>query len=354
MISFRNDYSEGAHEQVLEALARTNRQQHSGYGEDQHCRAAADRIRGLIGQPDAAVHFLSGGTQANLTVIASILRPYQGVIAVDTGHITTHETGAIEATGHKVLAVPHHQGRLQAEDVRRLVEEHAADGAFEHIVQPGMVYISNTTELGTLYTRDMLQALHSVCREKELPLYLDGARLGYALASEGNDLTLADIARYCDVFTLGMTKQGALFGEAVVLVNPALQKDFRYHIKQRGGMLAKGWLMGLQCEALLQDDLYFRLARRAVGLALQIRDKLRGMGVEFISDSPSNQQFPIFTEQMVDKLAQKWGFNLDQRLPGGRRAIRLCTSWATRKEDVDALLADIAQLLEKEKAAPSH
>ncbi|NLD52535.1 MAG: aminotransferase class I/II-fold pyridoxal phosphate-dependent enzyme [Clostridiales bacterium] len=354
MISFRNDYSEGAHERVLEALACTNRLQHSGYGEDEHCRAAGDRIRTLIGQPGAAVHFLSGGTQANMTVIASILRPHQGVVAADTGHIATHETGAVEATGHKVLTVSHHQGRLQAEDVHRLVEEHAADSAFEHMVQPGMVYISNTTELGTLYTRDMLHALHSVCRQKGLPLYLDGARLGYALTSEGNDLTLQDIARCCDVFTLGLTKQGGLFGEAVVIVNPALQKDFRYHIKQRGGMLAKGWLMGLQCEVLLQDDLYFKLARRAVGLALHIRDSLRGLGVAFLSDSPSNQQFPIFSQQVVDCLAQNWGFNLDQPLPGERRAIRLCTSWATREEDVEALIGDIRRLLATEGAGAAR
>ena len=275
MIDFRNDYAQGAHEQVLGALAGLAGQGFSGYGEDDLCRAAQERVRRLTGQPGAALYFLSGGTQANLTVIASILRPHQGAVAADTAHIAAHETGAIEATGHKVLTLPHRDGKVNPDDIERMVAAHYADDSFEHTVQPGMVYISNTTELGSIYTARELEGISRVCRARGLPLYLDGARLGYALASEGNDLTLAKVAALCDAFTMGLTKQGALFGEAVVIVNPALQKDFRYIIKQRGGMLAKGWLMGAQFEALMTDDLYGRLSRHAVGLAMRLKHGLR-------------------------------------------------------------------------------
>lgn len=343
MIDFRNDYAQGAHEQVLGALAGLAGQGFSGYGEDDLCRAAQERVRRLTGQPGAALYFLSGGTQANLTVIASMLRPHQGVVAADTAHIAAHETGAIEATGHKVLTLPHRDGKVNPDDIERMVAAHYADDSFEHTVQPGMVYISNTTELGSIYTARELEGISRVCRARGLPLYLDGARLGYALASEGNDLTLAKVAALCDAFTIGLTKQGALFGEAVVIVNPALQKDFRYIIKQRGGMLAKGWLMGAQFEALMTDDLYGRLSRHAVGLAMRLKHGLREMGVPSLSDSPSNQQFPILPNDVIDALRRQFAFHAIEVVDERHTGVRFCTSWYTNPADVETLLAALAE-----------
>ena len=343
MIDFRNDYAQGAHEQVLGALAGLAGQGVSGYGEDDLCRAAQERVRRLTGQPGAALYFLSGGTQANLTVIASMLRPHQGVVAADTAHIAAHETGAIEATGHKVLTLPHRDGKVNPDDIERMVAAHYADDSFEHTVQPGMVYISNTTELGSIYTARELEGISRVCRARGLPLYLDGARLGYALASEGNDLTLAKVAALCDAFTMGLTKQGALFGEAVVIVNPALQKDFRYIIKQRGGMLAKGWLMGAQFEALMTDDLYGRLSRHAVGLAMRLKHGLREMGVPSLSDSPSNQQFPILPNDVIVALRRQFAFHAIEVVDERHTGVRFCTSWYTNPADVETLLAALAE-----------
>lgn len=343
MIDFRNDYAQGAHEQVLGALAGLAGQGFSGYGEDDLCRAAQERVRRLTGQPGAALYFLSGGTQANLTVIASILRPHQGAVAADTAHIAAHETGAIEATGHKVLTLPHRDGKVNPDDIERMVAAHYADDSFEHMVQPGMVYISNTTELGSIYTARELEGISRVCRARGLPLYLDGARLGYALASEGNDLTLEKVSALCDAFTIGLTKQGALFGEAVVIVNPALQKDFRYIIKQRGGMLAKGWLMGAQFEALMTDDLYGRLSRHAVGLAMRLKHGLREMGVPFLSDSPSNQQFPILPNDVIVALRRQFAFHAIEVVDESHTGVRFCTSWYTNPADVETLLAALAE-----------
>ncbi|NLC32648.1 MAG: low specificity L-threonine aldolase [Clostridiales bacterium] len=345
MIEFRNDYSEGAHESILQVLCDINRQQHRGYGEDTYCRQSEEILQKMCGQPQAKLHFIPGGTLANLTVIASILRPYQGVIAADTGHINAHETGAIEATGHKVLSLPNKSGKITASDIQMLSRQHWEDETHEHMVQPGMVYISNTTELGSIYSLDELKNISNVCRELQLPLFLDGARLGYALASRGCDLDLQDIAQYCDVFTMGMTKQGALFGEAVVILNPDLQTDFRYSIKQRGGMLAKGWLMGLQFEALMQDDLYFDLSKHAVSLAMQLREGLEKLGVSFFADSPSNQQFPILPNKVINKLRDSFGFQIIQKADENSSIIRFCTSWATREEDVRALLEAVARAI---------
>ena len=260
MIRFDCDYVEGAHEMILRRMLETNMQQTAGYGEDEICESARQKIRATCDAPEAAVHFLVGGTQANATVIASILRPHQGVLCAATGHINVHETGAVEALGHKVLPLPHTEGKITAEQVRQAVEAHYADAAFEHIVQPGMVYISHPTEYGTLYSLAELTALSEVCRACRLPLFLDGARLGYGLAA--GDVTLPDLARLCDVFYIGGTKCGALLGEAVVICDPALQKDFRYHIKQRGGMLAKGRLLGIQFDVLFTDGLYQRITER--------------------------------------------------------------------------------------------
>ena len=256
MIFFNCDYNEGAHERIIKRLVETNLEQTTGYGEDDYCRQAAEMILEKCELPEGQVHFLVGGTQTNLTVIAACLKPWQGVISADTGHINCHETGAIEATGHKVLALPGRNGKLKGDQIREVVKAHREDGSHEHMVQPGMVYISNPTEIGTIYHQKSLEDLYNACQECGLYLYIDGARMGYGLMARDNDLTLPFIARHCDAFTLGGTKQGALFGEAVVITNPALGKDFRYLIKQRGGMLAKGRLLGIQFQELMKDDLY--------------------------------------------------------------------------------------------------
>jgi len=340
MIRFECDYAEGAHPAVLELLTATNFDQTPGYGEDKYCEEARALIRTLTQSPDADVHFLVGGTQANTIVIASILRPWQGVISAETGHINVHETGAIEATGHKVIALPAHQGKLTAADIRTAVENHRADPNHEHIVQPGMVYLSHPTEAGTLYSRDELTEISTTCRQLGLPLFLDGARLGYGLAARP-ELTLPDIASLCDVFYIGGTKQGALFGEAVVITNNALKPDFRYSIKQRGGMLAKGRLLGIQFLALLRDGLYFSLAEKAVRQAARIRDAFAAAGYDFYAPSDTNQQFPILPAPIARALEKDFAFCPWETLPDGRMAVRFCTSWATREEDVDALIAAI-------------
>ena len=344
MISFRNDYSQGAHESVLRKLQECSQEQHSGYGVDEHCRNAADRIRELCQCPGAAVHFLPGGTQANLTVIASLLRPHQGVLCTDTAHIFTHETGAIEATGHKALFLPGQDGRLVGADVEEYVSDHYASETFEHMPQPGMVEIADATELGTVYSHAQMTDMSRVCRKYDLPLYLDGARLGYALAAEGNDLSFGRLAELVDVFTIGGTKQGALYGEALVIVDPRLQKDFRYHIKQRGGLMSKGFLMGMQFEALLEDDLYLQLSRYANRLAMRFRDAMRALGVPFLVESPTNQQFPIFANDLLEKLRVDYGFETAQKTDGGHTAVRFCFSWGTKEEDVTRLIKDITLL----------
>ena len=344
MIRFDCDYTEGAHPRVLSRLAETNMDQTPGYGEDEYCNAARDCIRRLCGCPDAEVQFLVGGTQTNLTVISSLLRPYEGVISADTGHINIHETGAVEATGHKVLALPHRDGKLTGEMVRTAWEAHINDTTHEHMARPGMVYISHPTENGTLYSLEELTALSEVCRQIGLPLFLDGARLGYGLAAKGSDLNLSDIARLCDVFYIGGTKVGALFGEAVVMKNPALCPNFRYMIKQRGGMLAKGRLLGLQFLTLLEDGLYFDIAQSAVKLAERIREALQAKGIPFLFETRANQLFPIFTDAELKTLSEKYAFSYWQRVDESRSAVRICTSWATTGENVEKLIADIAAL----------
>ena len=339
MIQFQCDYSEGAHPRILERMMQTNLEQTVGYGEDQYCAMARSLVQKACGREDADVHFLVGGTQANMTVISSILRPYQGVICVRTGHINVHETGAIEHSGHKVLALEGKDGLLSAESVREAVLEHINEDGPEHTVQPGMVYISFSTEVGTVYTLKQLEELAAVCREYGLPLFIDGARMGYGLASEGCDVTLQDIARLADVFYIGGTKQGALFGEAVVITNPDLKKDFRYSIKQNGGMLAKGRLLGIQFLTLFEDGLYFKLSRHAVALAMRIRDAFAAKGYDFLVDSPTNQQFPILPDEELKRLAADFQFSVWKKIDDRHTAVRFCTSWATRPEAVDALLA---------------
>lgn len=347
MIYFNNDYSEGCHEKVMEKMIATNMEQHFGYGEDTICASAAAKIRALCGREDVAVHFLVGGTQTNLTVIAAALRPYQGALGAATAHINVHETGAIEATGHKVLWLPSEDGKITASQVSGYVDAHYASDSFEHTVQPKLVYISNPTELGTLYTLAELEALSAVCKEKGLYLFMDGARLGYGLVAKGNDVSMADIARLCDVFYIGGTKVGALFGEAVVISNPELKQDFRYLIKQHGGMLAKGRLLGVQFDALMEDNLYFKIAERADRLADQIRDQITALGYPFLVENNTNQIFPIFPDSLLDELCKKYVICEQERVDETHRAIRICTSWATKQENVDELCRDLAVLSAK-------
>ena len=337
MIYFNNDYAEGCHPKVLEALAATNMEQTPGYGEDFFCEKAANLIRKVCNREDLAVHFLVGGTQANLTVIDAALRSHQGALCADSGHIHVHETGAVEATGHKVLALPGKDGKISAQQVADYVDAHWADPSFEHMAQPKLVYISNPTEWGTLYTRKELEELHQVCVQKGLYLFLDGARLGYGMMAQGNDVTMEDLANLCDVFYIGGTKVGALFGEAVVISNPVLKEDFRYLIKQKGAMLAKGRLLGVQFAALMENDLYFEIAKRADSLADRLREKFTQLGYGFFMENTTNQLFPILPTAVREALKQEFSFIEMDWVDDDLRVCRFCTSWATREENVEAL-----------------
>lgn len=344
IIRFNCDYSEGAHERVMEKLMATNMEQTEGYGTDSYSRQAKGLIRQLCGREDADVHFLVGGTQTNLTVIAAALRPYQGVMAAHTGHINVHETGAIEACGHKILALPSREGKITAAQVEDCYRAHMQDNDREHMVMPKMVYISQSTELGTVYSKKELEQLSEICRKNGLFLFMDGARLGYALAALDNTLTLEDLARLCDVFYIGGTKVGALFGEAVVITNPQLKEDFRYLIKQKGGMLAKGRLLGLQFLALLEDGLYMEISRYANWQMERIRGAFRRAQIPFLVESNTNQLFPILSDRILDAWKEKYSFSYQQRMDESHSAVRFCTSWATREEDVEQLMEDIEAL----------
>ncbi len=341
MIRFENDYLEGAHPDILKRLLDTNLEQTAGYGADPYCEHARSLIRGACRRPDADVHFLIGGTQTNAVVISSILRPHQGVICASTGHINVHESGAVEAGGHKVLALPSADGKLTAGDIAACCERHYQDGDREHMVQPAMVYLSQPTENGTLYSAAELSDISAVCRRYGLPLYLDGARLSYGLASPRNDLSLSQIASCCDVFYIGGTKTGALFGEAVVITNPALKRDFRYLIKQHGALLAKGRLLGLQFETLFTGDLYLKIAGDAVRLALDIRRAFAEKGISFYYDSYTNQQFPILRREQLLALSDTYSFSPWCDLGDGRYVVRFCTSWATTAQNAERLCEDI-------------
>ena len=343
MIRFDSDYIEGCHPRILQALAETNMEQTPGYGMDPYCDRARALIRELCAAPEADVHFLVGGTQTNTTVIAAALRPWEGVVCAASGHINCHETGAIEATGHKVLALPHENGKITAAQLRAAVEALHNDPSAEHIVQPGMVYISQPTEYGTMYTRTELAALYAVCREMGLPLFMDGARLGYGLAAD-ESLTPADYARLCDVFYIGGTKCGMLFGEAVVILNDALKPCFRNMIKQHGGMLAKGRLLGIQFEALLRDGLYAEICRGAVEKARRIRSALLKKGIPLAFDSPTNQLFPILTRAQFAKLSERFALGVWDTTGGDADTFRICTSWATTEENTETLLRALENL----------
>ncbi len=344
MIRFECDYGEGAHPEVIRLLTETNMEQTPGYGEDEYCEKAKEYIKKHCGAENIDIHFLVGGTQCNMTFIASVLRPHQGVVAASTGHINVHESGAIEATGHKVMPIPSTDGKIYAEQVKALYDAHWALSNHEHEVQPGVVYISQPTENGTLYTKAELEALSAVCRECGLPLYIDGARLGYGLMSPANDLTLNDLVRLADAFYIGGTKQGMLFGEALVIVNPALRRDFRYILKQRGGMLAKGRLLGVQYCAMFRDKLYFELSKHADRLAMKLKAALIEQGYSFLYESHTNQQFPIMSDAELAALGEKYAYSFWERVDESHAAVRFCMSWATREEDVDALIEDIKKL----------
>ena len=345
MIRFNSDYQEGAHPRILERLAQTNYEQSPGYGEDDFCAEARAIIRERCKAPDVDVHFLVGGTQANFTVLSAALRTYQGVISAETGHIAVHETGSVEATGHKVIALPQKDGKITAAQVDTYCSLHFSDESHEHMVMPKAVYLSEPTELGTLYSRAELEAMRAVCDRWDLILYVDGARLGYGMASPACDVDLPFLAKTADVFYIGGTKQGALFGEAVVIRNEALKRDFRYVIKQQGGMLAKGRLLGLQFSELLRDDLYMELSAHAIKLALQLKEALAEMQVSFLVDSPTNQQFPILPDTVLEKLREKYSYSYQCRIDETHSAVRFCTGWATKTEHVEQLIADLKSLL---------
>ena len=344
MIQFQCDYNEGAHPLIIKRLTETNMEQTVGYGEDPHCEEARRLIKQACQSDNADVHFLVGGTQANTTVIAHILRPYQGVLAATSGHINVHETGAIESTGHKVLAIPTEDGKLTAKQIDEAMQAHIHEDGPEHMVQPGMVYLSFPTEIGTIYSHDELKAIRTVCNKYDFPLFVDGARLGYGLCSPECDLTLPQLAQLADVFYIGGTKVGALFGEAVVIMNEALKRDFRYSIKQHGGMLAKGRLLGLQFATLFTGNLYFDIAQHAIDEAMRIKAALQAKGIGFLIDSPTNQQFPIFTDTQIATLSEHFMLSLWQRIDEEHTAMRICTSWATKPESTDELIRAIENL----------
>ena len=339
MLYFRNDYGNGAHPAVLEALCRTNLELTPGYGTDAYCQRAADTIRALCRCPDAAVHFLVGGTQVNKTAIGAFLRPYEAAVAAGTGHICVHESGAVEQDGHKVIHIPSPDGKLAPELLRAALSVPVN----EHTTVPRLVYISNTTELGTVYSGAELRALRDTCGGLGLLLYCDGARLGSAMDAGGTDFT--DYAETCDAFTIGGTKNGLLFGEALVIVNPALQPGFRNCMKQQGAMLAKGRLLGVQYEAVLRDGLYVQLAAHANQQAKRLADGLETMGVPLLVPAESNLVFPILPDAAVDALGQAMEFEVERRIDETHTCIRFVTAWHTAPEDVDALLAMIEKLM---------
>lgn len=339
MIHFNSDYMEGAHPEVMRRLAETNLEQTVGYGMDDYTLHAKDLIREACHAPRAAVYLLVGGTQTNATVIDALLRRHEGVLAAETAHINVHESGAIEATGHKVLTLPQHDGKLRASEIDDFITDFYRDETYEHMVAPGMVYISHPTELGTLYSLSELEAISSVCHQAGIPLYLDGARLGYALAAPSSDVTLPDIARLCDVFYIGGTKVGALFGEAVVAANPDRLPHFYPLIKQHGALLAKGRLLGLQFETLFTNELYKRLGGHAVCLALKLKEAFRTKGYRLFLDSPTNQQFVCLPNTVIDRLSEQVTFELWGPRGETETVVRFVTSWATKERDIDLLIS---------------
>ena len=339
MLSFENDYSEGAHPKLLQALTETNFVQQVGYGEDEYSLRAKEKIRAAIGDPDADIFFLVGGTQSNQVVIDGLLHSTEGVIAATTGHVNVHEAGTIEYTGHKVLTLPAHDGRIDAGELEALLHDFYADPTYPHMVYPGGVYISHPTEYGTLYTKAELEAVHQVCKKYAIPLFLDGARLGYGLMSDDTDVTLPDIAALCDAFYIGGTKVGALCGEAVVFPRHGAPKRFITHIKQHGAMVAKGRLIGVQFDALFTDNLYFDISRHAIDMAKKLKQGFAKRGFPFFIDSPTNQQFVIVSNKTLSRLEPNVRYSYWQKYDDAHSVVRFATSWATPQENIDALMA---------------
>ena len=338
MISFESDYDNGCHEAILSRLAQTNDEKATGYGLDDYCTAAKEKIRAACDCPDADVFFLVGGTQTNATVIAAMLHGYQGVLAVETGHINVHESGAIEFGGHKVLTLPSHDGKMDAGELGQWLHDFYADPTLDHMVFPGMVYITFSTERGTIYTLEELQTISTICKRYELPLFIDGARLGYGLMAEGCDVTIQQLATLCDVFYIGGTKCGAYCGEAVVFPRGNAPAHFFTTVKQHGALLAKGRLLGVQFDTLMTDGLYFKIARHAVEQAMRLRDAFIARGYQMYSDSPTNQQFVLLDKTTIERLEKDFVF--EQWYPvGDMMNCRFVTSWATPAADVDALIA---------------
>ena len=339
--SFKNDYSEGAHPRILDALIKYNLTQQNGYGLDEYSLNAAKFIRDKCAAPNASVHFVSGGTQANLTVISAFLRPHESVVSAHTGHIFTNESGAIEATGHKIHGVETADGKLRPQDVQNILDAHQN---FPHQLKQRLVYISNSTEIGTIYSKKELQELYEFCQNKNLILFMDGARLGHALTAETSDMSLADIAKYTDAFYLGGTKNGALIGEAIIINNPALQDEFGFHLKQKGALLAKGRLLGIQFEELMRDNLYFELADHANRQAMKIKEAFEEIGCDFLAETFTNQIFPVLNAKQIDQLSEKYDFYIWKKIDSERSAIRLITSWSTTDETVAGFINEVKEL----------
>lgn len=337
MISFSSDYIQGAHEAILDAFVRTNMEQLAGYGDDIYCQRAKQKIAKECGVSEKDVHFLTGGTQTNMVVIDSMLRSYEGVVCAVTGHINGHEAGAIEFTGHKVLTLPEHLGKLDADELKTYLKDHYADKNHDHGVKPAMVYISHPTEYGTLYTKDELTRISQVCAEYSMPLFLDGARLGYGLMSSGTDLSLTDIARLCDVFYIGGTKVGALCGEAVVFTKNNTPSHFFTFIKQHGALLAKGRLIGIQFDTLFTDGLYFKISRHAIEMADMLRELFASKGYEFFIPTVTNQIFIVLENSKMEKLSENVAFGFWEKKDDTHTVVRFATSWATKKEDIELL-----------------
>ncbi|MGM0174551.1 threonine aldolase family protein [Enterococcus sp. DIV0800] len=339
MLNFESDYLEGAHEKILARLVETNQEKLSGYGRDKYSASAIDKIRQATLCPEAEIYFISGGTLTNALVIASLLKKYEGVIAPETGHITTHETGAIEFSGHKVLSLPQTNGKISAEQIREYLEQFWADDNREFMVFPGMVYLSHPTEYGTLYSQEELKMISAVCQQYKIPLFLDGARLGYGLVSPESDLSFPQIAEYCDVFYIGGTKVGALLGEAIVFTKKNTPDYFIAHMKQQGALLAKGRLLGLQFDTLFTNQLYFQISQHAIDMAMRLKQGLLAKNYRFYLDSPTNQQFVILENKQMEELKRQVAFSFWEKYDEQHTVIRFATSWATKQTEIDELLA---------------
>ena len=339
MLSFESDYTIGAHEKILNRMQEINMVQQKGYGTDKICESAKEKIRKACGCEEAQVYFLVGGTQTNSIVISTMLERYEGVVAAQTGHVSLHEAGAIEYTGHKVQEIPGYDGKIDVRELSGFLKTFWEDGNHEHMVFPGMVYISHPTEYGTLYSLKELKEISQVCRKYDIPLYMDGARLGYGLMSADTDVSLPDIARYCDAFYIGGTKVGALFGEAVVFTKKNMPKFFMTMVKQQGALLAKGWLLGLQFDTLFTNNLYYEISKNAIDMAELLKEGFRKKGYKFFIDSPTNQQFIIMENEVMERLRSKVAFSFWEKYDENHTIVRFATSWATKREDVEKVIS---------------